>query len=49
MLGESTQQLHHVVVLQEDEPPIAVVIGECSERLGSQCDLRVQFERSVEQ
>ena len=36
-------------MLQEDETPIAVVIGERAEWLGTQRDLRVKFQSSVEQ
>ena len=38
----------HVAMLHEYEAPVAVVVGQRAERLGSQCDLRMQFERLVE-
>ena len=40
---------HDVAMLQEHQPPCAVVVGERAERLGPQRDLRVELQRCVEQ
>ena len=39
---------HDVGVLQEHEPARVVVVGQRTERLGPERDLRVQSERAVE-
>ena len=39
---------HDVGVLQEDQAPVAVVVGERAERLGSQGDLRIEGQPATE-
>ena len=45
MLAERAHDAHHVGVLEEDQPAVAVVVGERAERLRPQRHLRVELER----
>ena len=48
VVGERLDDAHDVGVVEEDQPAVAVVVGERAERLGPQGDLRVERQRPVE-
>ena len=49
MVGQRLDDTDDVGMLEEDQPAGAVVVGERTERLGSEGDLLVELEMVVEQ
>ena len=48
MVGERRDDAHDVRVAEKDQASVAVVVGECAERLGADGHLRVHGARGFE-